>query len=129
MLTKEVHGWHEPGFIGGISRPKLNGVGTHAGALLPDGRVAHMTPAGAEIVSLGTFAQNLPVRLEKAAASSLHSQLQQRAYLSAGRTKPYDLLTRNCEHYVSWLLGEEPSSPQVGGALIACIVGLIAVAG
>lgn len=116
-------------FVGAISRPKLHGVGTHAGALLPDGRVAHMTQDGAEIVSLATFAQNQPVRFEKTAAPELHSQLQQRAFLSAGRTKPYDLLTKNCEHYASWLLGEEPKSPQVVAAVIACIVGALAFAG
>lgn len=121
--------WNQPAFVGGISRPKLSGGGRHAGALLPDGRVAHMTPAGAEIVSFADFAQNLPVRLEKAAAPSCHSQLQQRAYMSVGRSKPYDVLTQNCEHYVSWLLGEKPTSPQVFGAVVASIIALVAVAG
>lgn len=121
--------WNQSGFVGAISRPKLHGVGIHVGALLPDGRVAHMTPDGAEIVSLAAFAENRPVRFEKPAAPESHPQLQQRAYRSAGRTKPYDLVTRNCEHYVSWLLGEEPRSPQVATAVIACLIGLVAVAG
>ena len=43
---------HPTRFVGLISRPKLSGAGRHAGVLLPDGRVAHMTPEGAAIVLL-----------------------------------------------------------------------------
>lgn len=129
MFTTDGYPWHQAEFVGSISRPKLHGIGTHAGVILPDGRVAHMMPEGAAIVSLADFAQGRPIRREKAAQPNRHTQLLQRAYLSAGRTKPYDVLTRNCEHYANWLLGEEePKSPQVAGVLLACLVGIVAMA-
>lgn len=121
--------WNRPAFVGLISRPKLHGGGKHAGVMLPDGRVAHMTPDGAAIVSFADFAQGRPVAFDKPAPRERHLQMHQRAHLSAGRTAPYDLLTRNCEHYATWLMCEEPRSPQVALAFVVGVLGMLALAG
>ena len=110
-------------FVGLISRTKLSGAGRHAGVLLPDGRVAHMTPEGAVIVTFEAFAVGRPVKPEKAAPVECHHQLQWRAQQSAGRTAPYDLWNRNCEHYATWLMGEKPQSAQVTGAVVLGLIG------
>ena len=114
---------HPTRFVGLISRPKLSGAGRHAGVLLPDGRVAHMTPGGAAIVAFEDFALGRPIKFDKTAAVECHHQLLWRAQQSAGRMPPYDLWNRNCEHYATWLLGEEPQSPQVTGALVLGLIG------
>ena len=114
---------HPARFVGVISRPKLSGAGRHAGVLLPDGRVAHMTPEGAAIVGFEDFALGHPVKPEKAAPVECHRQLQWRAQQSVGRTAPYDLWNRNCEHYATWLMGEKPQSPQVTGVVLLGLIG------
>ena len=63
---------HPTRFVGLISRPKLSGAGRHAGVLLPDGRVAHMTPEGAAIVGFEDFALGRPIKFDKAAAVERH---------------------------------------------------------
>jgi Lecithin retinol acyltransferase len=110
-------------FVGLISRSKLSDAGRHAGVLLPDGKVAHMTPEGATIVTFNDFAQGRSVQLDKAAPVDFHHQLHWRAHQSVGRMPPYDLLNRNCEHYATWLMGEEPKSPQVTGAVVLGLIG------
>jgi hypothetical protein len=116
------------GFVGRISRPKMTGAGTHAGVLLPSGAVAHLTPDGASIVSFAEFAQGRPVRAEKAADRSMHHQIEWRARLTLGRTRPYDLLNRNCEHYAGFVMGQKPDSPQVIAALLLSVLGVVFLA-
>lgn len=112
-------------FIGAISRRKLAGGGRHAGVLLPDGMVAHMTQEGAVIVTFSEFAQGLPVAFDKPAAPDRYRQILWRARQSAGRMPPYDLLNRNCEHYATFLMGEEPKSQQVTAAVVVGIIGAV----
>ena len=115
---------HPTRFVGLISRPKLSGAGRHAGVLLPDGRVAHMTaPESAAIVGFEDFALGCPIKFDKAAPVECHHQLLWCAQQSAGRLPPYDLWNRNCEHYATWLMGEEPQSPQVTGAVVLGLIG------
>lgn len=116
------------GFVGQISRPKMTGVGTHAGVLLPSGVVAHMTPEGSGIVSFTEFAQGKPVRAEKAAPPATHHQIEWRARQTLGRTLPYDLLNRNCEHYAGFVMGQKPDSPQVIAALVVGLLGVFVLA-
>jgi hypothetical protein len=78
------------GFVGRISRQKMAGPGTHAGVLLPSGKVAHLTPEGASIVTFTEFAQGKPVRAEQTADLSVLHQLEWRAHSTIGRTLPYD---------------------------------------
>jgi hypothetical protein len=115
-------------FVGHISRPKLTGLGTHSGVLLQDGNVAHMTTEGSSIVTLEKFAEGRPVRAEKAAPPSTYRQLQWRAHQATGRTRPYELLNRNCEHYASYLMGQKPDSPQVTAVLVLSALGVLLLA-
>jgi len=113
-------------FVGLISRPKLSGIGRHAGVLLPNGHVAHMTPDGAAIVTLIEFAQGRPTKYEKEAPHQQHQQIQWNAFQSIGGASEYDLLNRNCEHYATWLLGEEPQSAQVTAVAALALIGVLA---
>jgi hypothetical protein len=106
-----------------IARTKLSGVGEHWGVQLPDGTVAHLTPAGEQIVSLDEFAQGRPVKEIRRAAPEYYGQIVWRATASAHNPGQYRLLDRNCETYATWLMGEKPQSPQVQGVVV---LGLIA---
>ena len=116
---------HSTRFVGFISRPKLSGGGRHAGVLLPNGSVAHMTPEGAAIVSVEAFRQGRDIRFDKAAPVECHHQIYWRAHQSVSRMSPYDLWNRNCEHYATWLMGEKPQSPQVNGAVLLGLLGTV----
>lgn len=113
-------------FVGLITRPKLSGIGRHAGVMLLSGHVAHMTPDGAAIVTLNEFAQGLTIQYEKEAPPQRHQQIQWNASQSVGQVPKYDLLNSNCEHYATWLMGEEPQSPQVIAVAVLTIFGLVA---
>jgi Lecithin retinol acyltransferase len=110
-------------FVGRISRPKLAGPGRHKGVALPDGWVAHLTPTGASIVTIEEFAQDLPITREEALLPQHHHQVLWRAYQSVGNTAPYHPWTRNCEHFATWLMGQEPQSSQVNGAALLGLIG------
>lgn len=116
------------GFVGLISRPKLAGPGRHVGVLLPDGRVAHKGVSGAAIVSLEEFKQGLEIQYGVPIPAEMHSRILWRAYESIGRTPPYHVLSRNCEHYATWLLTGKGESPQANGLVLAALLGLLAYA-
>lgn len=123
------HHAHLGGFVGRVSRPKLTGLGTHAGVLLPSGKVAHLTTAGESIVSFAEFAQGKTVRAEQGADPSTMHQIESRAQYTLGRTLPYDAINRNCEHYASYVMGKKPESPQVVvGALLLGVLGAVFLA-
>ncbi len=106
-----------------IARRKLSGFGEHWGVQLPDATVAHLTPAGEQIVSFDEFAQGCPVKEIRRAAPEHYGQIVWRATASAHNPGQYRLFDRNCETYATWLMGEEPQSPQVQGVVV---LGLIA---
>ena len=106
-----------------IGRTKLSGFGEHWGVQLPDGTVAHLTPAGEQIVSFAEFAQGCPVKEIRRATPEQHGQIMWRATASVHNPGPYRLLDRNCETYATWLIGEKPQSPQVQGVVV---LGLLA---
>jgi hypothetical protein len=81
-----------------------------------------MGTSGAAVVSLEEFAQGQPVQQEKTANPRHYVQIQRRAYESVSRMPQCDFLSRNCEHYAYWLLGEKPHSPQITGLFIAALV-------
>jgi hypothetical protein len=70
--------------------------------------VAHLTTVGASIVTLPEFARGKPVRAEQGAELSMLHQIEWRARFTLGRTLPYDLLNRNCEHYANYVMGKKP---------------------
>lgn len=84
-----------------------------------------MTQEGAAIVTFTDFAQGRPVTLEKAAPISTHHQVHWRAHQTAGRTPPYHLLNRNCEHYATFVMGEKAESPQVNALVILGLIGAV----
>lgn len=104
--------------VGIIARKKLSGFGEHWGVQLPDGRVAHLTTEGEQIVSREEFAQGWPVKEIRHAPPELHGQIMWRATITANNPGQYRLLDRNCETYATWLLGEKPQSPQVQGWVV-----------
>ncbi|WP_409053751.1 lecithin retinol acyltransferase family protein [Variovorax sp. GrIS 2.14] len=108
----------QPPFVGLISRPKLSGIGNHVGVQLPSGAVAHMTRAGAEIVSLVAFAQGRMVEQKLAAPQQTYGAVTARASQSVGRTEPYHFVSLNCEHYAAWVLGQKPISPQIAALAV-----------
>ena len=114
---------NQPNFVGLVSRPKLAGGGRHAGVLLPSGQVAHMTPEGSAVVSFEQFAQGLLVTCDQPAPVERYQQIQWRAFQSIGRMPTYNLLKLNCEHYATWLMGEEPQSQQVKGLTLVALLG------
>lgn len=101
-----------------IARTKLSGFGEHWGVQLPDGTVAHLTPAGEQIVSFEEFAQGRPIKEIRRAAPEHYGQIVWRATATAHNPGQYRLLDRNCETYATWLMGEVPQSPQVQGILV-----------
>jgi len=119
-----MHPNRTSGFVGLIFRPKLLGPGRHVGVMLSDGNVAHKQPAGVSIDSLETFLQGREPEFGERVPESMHVYLLWRAYESVGRTLPYDLLNRNCEHYATWLLKGKAESAQINGAVL---LGLLAV--
>lgn len=115
----------QPSFVGLISRRKTHGPGLHVGVALPNGMVAHMTPSGPAMVSLAAFAQGREVSRGKECAHDRWQQLQFRTLRSLEGMPPYDLLSRNCEHYATWLLGEKPESSQVNAAVLIGLLGVV----
>ena len=105
-----------------VSRPKLSGGGAHWGVQLQNGNVAHLTPMGERMVSFDDFAQGRRVKEVRRAAPEQYAQVIQRVILSIQNPGQYRLLDRNCETYATWLIGEEPQSPQVLGAVVLALV-------
>lgn len=106
-----------------IARPKLSGLGEHWGVQLTNGNVAHLTEQGERMVTFSEFAQGCKVREVRRANPYLHDQILRRVFISTQNPGQYRLLDRNCETYATWLIGEQPQSPQV---LAALAVGIIA---
>ena len=105
-----------------LSRSKLQGFGDQWGLQLPNGNVAHLMPAGEQIVSFAVFAQGKPVKEIRRAAPEQYTQIMQRVFLSVQSPGQYRLLDRNCETYATWLIGETPQSPQVQGVFILALL-------
>lgn len=112
-----------------IARPKLSGFGEHVGVQLPSGHVAHHTPQGNEVVSLEQFAQGRPVHERKHANPADRDHILRRVASSVGGPSQYRLADSNCEHYASWLIGDEPESPQVAGCAVVALVAGFLLAG
>lgn len=113
-----------PPYVGLVSRRKFGGLLWHVGVMLPNGMVAHWTPAGVAIVSLAEFSAGEVVRYHTPVPHHRHGHVLHRAVLSVGHARPYDLFARNCEHYARWVLAEVPESPQVGRAVGLALIGM-----
>lgn len=113
-----------PGVICEITRPKLSGIGEHAGVLLPNGQVVHHGQGGPRIDTLEAFSQDRPVKVVRTTDQSKQWQIHQRIQSLLSRPPAYRLFDSNCEHFVSEILGEKRESRQINGL---AIVGLIFV--
>lgn len=95
-----------------LTRPK--GPLTHVGVVTEAGAVFHNTPErGEHESSLEEFAAGGPITVRSRVTdlpAFLHRLRQRRFNL-----RPYDAFSNNCEHTVTALIGEEPSSPQLQG--------------
>lgn len=111
-----------PGVICEITRPKLSGIGEHAGVFLPNGQVVHHDQGGPRIDTLEAFSQGRPVKVVRTTDRSKQWQILQRIQSLLSSPPPYRLFDSNCEHFVSEILGEKKESRQMNGL---AIVGLI----
>jgi len=106
-----------------LFRPKLAGVVQHAGVYLGGGRVIENTPeTGERLASLSEFAAGNPVRMER--ASQPLTAVLARAQRVLTVPKPWDAVSRNCEHTAYEVATGEARSPQ-----LALILVLLALAG
>lgn len=111
-----------PGVICEITRPKLSGIGEHAGVFLPNGQVVHHDQGGPRIDTLEAFSQGRPVKVVRTTDRSQQWQILQRIQSLLSSPPPYRLFDSNCEHFVSEILGEKKESRQINAL---AIVGLI----
>ncbi|WP_290645682.1 lecithin retinol acyltransferase family protein [Aquabacterium sp.] len=111
-----------PGVICEITRPKLSGVGEHAGVFLPDGRVVHHGQDGPRVDTFEAFAQGRDVRVVRRTDPGKHWQIMGRIQSLLRRPPAYRLLDSNCEHFVSEVLGEKKESRQVNGLAVIALI-------
>ena len=103
-----------------IARTKRSLLGDHWGVQLSDGRVIHLTPEGALLVSLEQFAEGKAWRVVREANPDHWHHIMWRVGDALRQPQHYRLIDRNCETFANELLGDAPESPQVQGvALIA----------
>jgi hypothetical protein len=112
-----------------ISRPKLDGFGSHEGVLLPDGQVVHLTQdGGVQFVSLDQFAQGHPVEVRYELAAHLHQVALSRLHQLISQRGSYDLILNNCEIFARQAVLRKPESPQVLFWTVVSAFGLLALA-
>lgn len=128
-MTRPVSLWELNGRFCRLTRPKLEGGGTHDGVHLPDGRVLHITAGrGLEVCSYGDFAQDREVRLKTALDPRENHAAWQRVRQVLQENRPYHPAANNCETVARVVMGEPSGSPQafVWGAL--AVVGMVLAA-
>jgi hypothetical protein len=76
--------------------------------------------------SLANFRSGQPLRVVREVNVPMHEALRRIQMVSA---RPYDVFNWNCEHFVAWVEGREPSSPQVQLCVALATVAAIAWAG
>lgn len=111
-----------PGVICEITRPKLSGIGEHAGVLLPNGQVVHHGQGGPRVDTLNAFAQGLPVKVIRTTDRRQQWEILQRIQSRLRHPPAYRLLDSNCEHFVSDVLGTQKESRQINGL---AVIGLL----
>lgn len=109
-----------------ISRPKLNGFGSHEGVLLPTGLVVHLTQErGVCLVSFAEFAHGHQVSVRFELPATLHELAMQRLSVLLQERKPYDLILNNCEMFARQAVLQKPESPQVFLWFILSVLGVL----
>ncbi len=113
---------YQPGDV--VSRRK--GFLMHKGIALRDGRILHNTPfLGEHICSVDEFRAG-----QRLHATRLERDQRHRALREADRdaSRPYNLLTNNCEHTVNRATTGEATSPQLQSWIVGVGLGAVAFA-
>jgi hypothetical protein len=118
-----------------LSRPKLSGLGKHAGVLIEwlggSFVVDRQSDRGLKFVSFEEFAHGRAVVAEatieeRSAVARAFERLKESLETAPG----YDLFKRNCEHFARKVVfGEERSHQIEGVVLLAVLVAAIVVLG
>ena len=118
------------GLMARISRPKLTGLGSHEGVLLPSGYVIHLTQEdGVQTVTLEQFAHGHVTEIHFELAPHLHQVAQAKLHQLVQQRGTYDLILNNCEIFARQVVLQKPESPQVlFWAFVSCI-GVLMFAG
>lgn len=103
-----------------IARPKLEGAGEHFGIYLGDGNVAHNTKdRGAHFVSLAEFHQDKKARVVQDLSNHNRTQIYWRVMDEISASRPYNLVSNNCENFANRVVGNKPESPQINMVILA----------
>jgi hypothetical protein len=112
--------------LGDVISVNKDGIIAHPGIFVGDrGRgffeVVHNTPRKGGVVceSLETFAEGKTISVISHTPADLASAYVERGLSLVGRR--YDLLSFNCEHFVSWVRSGSLESPQLTGGLAAIL--------
>lgn len=109
-----------------ITRRKKNGIGTHWGVQLPDGRVVdYIQDVGLRFTTQAGFAEGLAVTPVREIPWNMALTVRARLEEVMRNARKYDLLNWNCETFAEWLTAGVPKSGQVVGALL--LIGLFVV--
>jgi hypothetical protein len=115
----------QPNPIRIIARSKRSLLGHHWGVQLPDGRVIHLTPEGAFLVSLEEFAEGKTWRVVREADPNRYNQIIWRVDAALRQPQQYRLTDRNCEVFANELLGDPPESPQVQSVALIAVLAVV----
>ena len=108
-----------------VSRAKF-GAFQHMGLLLPNGLVAHCAPnRGEHISTMNDFASGEDVKIEQLLPPQEYAAILGRVAEAMRLPKAYDVLTNNCEMFVSRLLGAPPESPQLRRVAVLVAFGML----
>ncbi|PTY07970.1 hypothetical protein DB347_07050 [Opitutaceae bacterium EW11] len=108
-----------------IARTKA-GVAEHVGVVTAPNLVLHNTPTrGEHESSLAEFAAGSPVTIKGRVRDMI--SFMHRVWRKRQNLRPYDLVSNNCEHTISALTDEQPSSPQLQawGFVFLVIIGIV----
>lgn len=106
---------------------RRKGIVMHAGAYISDNKVIHNSPDdNIQICSIEQFAdgKNIEVVSSKLSVEQTH-QFQQRANDKLKQAKQYNLVSFNCEQFVSEIINGTGSSPQIKGTIAGGITGAL----
>jgi hypothetical protein len=105
-----------------IARVKA-GVAEHVGVITAPNVVLHNTPARGEHEStLAEFAAGQTITIKGRVRDVM--TFMNRVWRKRQNLRPYDLVSNNCEHTISALTSDEPSSPQLRAWGIVAVVAI-----
>lgn len=110
-----------------LIRPKALGIFDHVGVLVGPNTVLQNTPAkGEHLAPVPEFAAGQPIKVLPTGANPSGVIARARRVLS--NAKPYDPISRNCEHTASEVIRGYAKSPQVLFFLAFAAIVLLLVA-